>query len=678
MNNLKVWPHLVIVAVLVAVAAGVGVGLWMKHEQTASAEALPNAARIQRVEGEVALDNSESGNAQNDQWIAATENQPFSVGDRIYTRDNSRASLAFTGRNFARLNPNTSLDVIALNDQRTQLALRDGSAMFDVGYLDSGDLFEVATPYGAVDLQQPGLYNVGIDNGQVLVSVLSGLAQVVGLGGSGQINKGEVLTLLGTTAADVVLSQVDGRNAGYAVDDYYAYQYPRYYDGRYRDYNTYLNDPYYFDPYRRTTSYQYVNSYIPGLYDLDYYGDWQNVNGYGNCWAPRVDAGWSPYQTGYWYNDYPYGPTWVSSEPWGYAPYHYGRWAFVGDRWYWVPDSVNTTPLYSPALVAFVPFSGNDVGWVPLGPGDVYVPHYYNNNWQPYYYTGDSLYQRSVNLNVPGAVTYVNVDDFNRDFDWRHVRKADRNQLASVNPVLDPLLVTPLRNAAVRSAWGRGKISIPPGIARKLNDTTVITSSAPVASRFRPNLAKDLRVNAAPDRAKGQKFQVRDERRGRGAPQAAQTSQQPVAPQQGQPAQPQRDNASAQREQRRVEQEQRRQQNDQRRAERAASAPQAERAARPVRHQQQPRGERVAAPARPQPQPQQQRRVVVPQQRPQPQMRRESAPVRSQPAPRAQPQPRPAAPPRAQPQQQQKPQKPDRPAQGPPSQGGGKGRGKKP
>jgi hypothetical protein len=70
----------------------------MKHEQTASAEALPNAARIQRVEGEVALDNGNSGNAQNDQWIAATANQPFSVGDRIYTRDNSRASLAFTRR----------------------------------------------------------------------------------------------------------------------------------------------------------------------------------------------------------------------------------------------------------------------------------------------------------------------------------------------------------------------------------------------------------------------------------------------------------------------------------------------------------------------------------------------------------------------------------------------------
>ena len=501
MNNLKVWPHLTIVAVVCAVLAGVGVGLWMKHEQTASAEALPNAARIQRVEGDVALNDSDAGNAASHQWIAATDNQPFSVGDRIYTRDNSRASVAFTGRNFARLNPNTSLDVLSLSDRRTQLALRDGSAIFDVGYLNSGDLFEVATPYGAVDFQQPGLYNVGIDNGQVLVSALSGLAQVVGLGGSGQISKGELLTLIGTTAADVVLSQINGRDAGYLVDDYYGYQYPQYYDGRYRDYNAYLNDPYYFDPYRRNVSYQYVNSYIPGLYDLDYYGDWRNVDNYGYVWAPRVDSGWTPYQTGYWYNDYPYGPTWVSTEPWGYAPYHYGRWAFVGDRWYWVPDNVRTEPIYSPALVAFVPFGQNEIGWVPLGPGDVYVPHYYNESWQPNYLTRDNLYQRVVNLDVPGAVTVVSVDDFVRGSDWRRARKADRNMLASANPVLDPLLLTPLRNAVIHSAWGRGKKDIPPGIAKKLNDTTVVTSTTPAAPPFRRDVAKSMKVDTVSDRA---------------------------------------------------------------------------------------------------------------------------------------------------------------------------------
>ena len=700
MNNLKVWPHLVIVAVVCAALAGGGVALWMKHEQTASANELPNAARIQHVEGQVALDNSNAANADNDQWIAATENQPVSVGDRIYTRDKSRASLAFTGRNFARLSPNTSLDVLALNDARTQLALRDGSAVFDVGYLNSGDLFEVATPYGAVDFQQPGLYNVGVDNGQVLVSVLSGLAQVVGLGGSGQISKGELLTLVGSTAADAVLSQLNGRDAGYLVDDYYASQYPRYYDGRYRDYNAYLSDPYYFDPYRRNVSYQYANSYIPGLYDLDYYGDWQNVDGYGHCWAPRVDAGWSPYQSGYWYTDYPYGPTWVSSEPWGYAPYHYGRWAFANNRWYWVPDSTNVTPVYSPALVAFIPFAQNEVGWVPLGPGDAYVPHYYNTSWQPYYLSRGDLHPQVVNINVPNAVTVVPVDEFTRrDIDWRRARKADRNAVAQVRPVLDPLLLTPLRNAVVNSAWGRGKIDVPPGIARKLRDTTVVTSSAPPAPPFHPDLAKSMRVNQAPDRARGQKFQVRDEREGRGASQTAQqrveqpraTEQQaPRAAEQPRPVeQPRRAEQPRVAEQpRRVEPPQRQQ-----RVERAPSAARAERPARPVQQQQQPRGERVAAPARPQPP---QRRVEVPRPQPQvrrepapvrtqpapraqpqPQVRREPAPVRTQPAPRAQPQPRPAGPPRAQPQPQKQQQKQERPA-GPPQKGGGKGKGKKP
>jgi len=624
MNNLKVWPHLTIVAVVCAVLAGAGVAMWMKHEQTASASALPNAARIQRVEGEVALNNTNAGNAENEQWISATENQPFSVGDRIYTRDNGRTSLAFTGRNFARLNPNTSLDVLALNDERTQLALRDGSAMFDVGYLDSGDLFEVATPYGAVDFQQPGLYNVGIDNGQVLVSVLSGLAQVVGLGGSGQISKGELLTLVGTTAADVVLSQLDGRDAGYQVDDYYAYQYPRYYDGRYRDYNAYLSDPYYFDPYRRNVSYQYANSYIPGLYDLDYYGDWQNINGYGYAWSPRVDAGWSPYQTGYWYTDYPYGPTWVSTEPWGYAPYHYGRWAFVGDRWYWVPEATNVAPVYSPALVSFIPFGQNEIGWVPLAPGDAYVPHYYNTSWQPYYLTRDDLYLRTANLNVPNAVTVVSVDDFTRgNIDWRRARRADRNALASVNPVLDPLLLTPLRNAVVNSAWGRGKIDVPPGIARKLRDTTVVTSATPAAPPFRPDLAKSMRVNSAPDRAKGQKFQVREQR----AAEQPRHAEQPRPVEQPQPRRVEQPRVVEQR--RPVEQPRPRvaqQPQRQQRVERPAPA--AARAERPVRPaQQQPHGERVAAP-----------------------------------------QPK-----------QQKQERPGKPGGGPPSQGGGaKGKGKKP
>ena len=693
MNNLKVWPHLTIIAILVAVVAGVGVAWWMKREPTASAKEVPYAARIQRVDGDVALSNTQDTNAANagsEQWVTATANQPFSVGDRIYTRENSRASVAFTGRNFARLNPNTSLDVLTLSDQRTQLALRDGSAVFDVGYLDDGDLFEVATPYGAVDFEQPGLYNVGIDNGQVLVSVLSGLAQVVGLGGSGQISKGEMLTLLGQTAADVVLSRIDGRDAGYLVDDYYGYQYPQYYDGRYRDYNTYVNDPYYFDPYRRNVSYQYVNSYVPGLYDLDYYGDWHNVNGYGYAWSPRVDAGWAPYHDGYWMTDYPYGPTWVSNEPWGYAPYHYGRWAFVGDRWYWVPESVNTVPSYSPALVSFIPFGNNDIGWVALGPGDTYVPHYYNAGWQPYYLTNDNLYYRGVNLDVPGAVLVVPVDDFARGFDWRNARRADRNLLAGVNPVLDPLLHTPLRNAVLNSAWGRGKKDIPPGIAKKLDDTFVVTSTAPLATTFRPELRRSLRVETVSDRGKGQKFNVKDERGGRGNAdrangRSAQTVERPAQPEQ-RPAEinrgqgKERGQGQERREaapQRQVVQEPARVNRGQ---EKRQAAPQRQAPQRQV--VQQParvnRGQerRQAAPQR---QPAPQRQVV---QQPNRGQEKRQAPQAERPARQQQQQPRGerVAQPRSAPAKSQpKAEKQQAPApKSPAGQAGGKGKGKKP
>jgi hypothetical protein len=153
MKTIKLWPHAAIIAIAVAVAAGAGVWLYQRHSNNVEAAALPNAARIQRVDGQVALiDANES------EWRAVGPNEPFSVGDRIYTRDNGRTSLAFNGRNYARLDPNTSLDAIALTDDRTQLALRDGAAMFDVPYLPSGDLFEVGTPYGAVDFNQPGLY----------------------------------------------------------------------------------------------------------------------------------------------------------------------------------------------------------------------------------------------------------------------------------------------------------------------------------------------------------------------------------------------------------------------------------------------------------------------------------------------------------------------------------------
>ncbi len=705
MEGIKVWPHMTIMAIVVALISGLGVALWLRNEKSVSAEDLPYAARIQRVEGQVAFSENLASEEPNAEWVAATPNQPFSVGDRIYTRDNGRTSLAFTGRNFARLEPNTSLDVVALDHRRTQLALREGSAIFDVGYLQDDELFEVATPYGAVNFEEPGLYNVGFDdNGGVLVSVLSGLAQVAGLGGSGEINKGEVLTLLGQTAAELVLSRINNDNAGYMVDDYYRYQYPNSYDGRYSSYDAYQNDPYYYDPYRRNASYQYASSYMPGLHELDYYGDWQNVDGYGYAWSPRVDSGWAPYQSGQWTNDYPYGPTWISSEPWGYAPYHYGRWANVGNQWYWIPEGVNTTPSYAPALVAFIPVDQNQIGWVPLGPGDVYAPRYYDENWQPQYLTRAELSpSQLINLGIPGAVTVVPLDAFGRVVDPRSVRRIDRERLASFQPTLDPLTLTPLRNAVIHSAWGRGKIDLPPGIAKKLNETPVYFGREVRDSRFSRNVKKSLRAERVSDNARGQKFKVRDAREDRGRQQAGEQAER--ARQQEIDrlnAEAVKGNREAERQARQLEQQQRNQAREQARDQAKANREQEQRtgaqqqAARAEQEnqekarskaQQQPQGQRVGNSAKPQPKPRPERpkKQAAPKQRPEPQVQQRP---QAQPRPQAQQaqqvQPRPQAQqaqqaqPRPQAQRAESPQReaPAHPAGHGNASDGGKGKGK--
>jgi uncharacterized protein DUF6600 len=101
------------------------------------------------------------------------------------------------------------------------------------------------------------------------------------------------------------------------------------------------------------------------------YGDWVVVAGYGQVWRPRVAVGWRPYYYGRWEwtNE---GWLWVSDEPYGWAVYHYGRWAhdpYYG--WIWVPGYE-----WAPAWVSWR-YSGDVVGWAPLGPGlSVYVTAY--------------------------------------------------------------------------------------------------------------------------------------------------------------------------------------------------------------------------------------------------------------------------------------------------------------
>ena len=132
------------------------------------------------------------------------------------------------------------------------------------------------------------------------------------------------------------------------------------------------------------------------FYDnLEPYGNWREVGGYGYCWQPRdVGPDWRPYADGRWvYTDA--GWTWDSSEPFGWAVYHYGRWVDIGRvGWVWVPGTE-----WGPGWVSWR-HSSQHTGWAPLPPEARLLLAIGLNSWvDDYYDIGPSQYRFVENQN---------------------------------------------------------------------------------------------------------------------------------------------------------------------------------------------------------------------------------------------------------------------------------------
>jgi hypothetical protein len=91
-----------------------------------------------------------------------------------------------------------------------------------------------------------------------------------------------------------------------------------------------------------------------GLSDLNYYGAFSPVPGYGMMWQPFfTGVGWDPFMDGVW-GFYPgMGYMFASPYPWGWLPYRYGNWMFVPSMgWMWQPGMWNAytaIPRYTAA-----------------------------------------------------------------------------------------------------------------------------------------------------------------------------------------------------------------------------------------------------------------------------------------------------------------------------------------
>ncbi len=380
-------------------------------------------ARLSLVQGDVSIAPGGS-----DGWLNADLNRPLLRGDRLYAGDDSRAVLELGG-GALRIAERSAVHLVAMNDDRIQIEVTQGTVNLAVHRLDSGQTWEIDTPTLAFVADRSGSYRIDIDPDSygAMVTVMSGQGSVYGERSSArQVYSGRRYRFDDSDVDDAQISSVPG----------------------YNDFDRFCAD---LDArYNNSISSRYVADSVIGYSDLDHYGRWEASAEYGHIWFPtQVDAAWAPYRDGRWAWIEPWGWTWVDAAPWGFAPFHYGRWAYVHKRWGWVPGPRLRRAVFAPALVAFVGNvsisigGGAPVGWFPLGPRDIYQPPYtvtenyfvninlgsgrffqrnrMRERWSDYRYQRNPQHFNYAYRHSPQAVTVVSRTDFR---DSRLVRRS--------------------------------------------------------------------------------------------------------------------------------------------------------------------------------------------------------------------------------------------------------------
>lgn len=297
---------------------------------------------------------------RSDTAAPASINWPVSQG-ALFNTDRDGLAELWIGSTALRLAGISELEVLALDDDKIDLRLNEGTLAVTVLDPEQANDLRIGTPEGAVRFAAAGRYRIDI---------LSGRSEVTTYAGQALIEDGERLISLRPGQRAVL----DG--GGYLRAER-AYRADRFDDWVARREALAVGGE----------SRRHVSPEIPGIHDLDRHGDWQQDAEYGTVWLPRtVATDWAPYRQGRWAWIAPWGWTWIDAAPWGFAPFHYGRWVMLGPRWAWVPGQLRGRPVYAPALVGWVGEPGWQVsfsfgsapavGWFPLAPREVYVPAY--------------------------------------------------------------------------------------------------------------------------------------------------------------------------------------------------------------------------------------------------------------------------------------------------------------
>lgn len=355
--------------------AGVAlVGMTLAGTLPASAEQAPDGngpgvARVSLVQGSAVIQRGDS-NTQ----TTAVINAPLLPGDYVSTGETSRTELQFDGETAVRLGGNVQARITDNDPNNRALQLADGTV--EIGIVHGDQPFQVDTPSVSVRAQDEGDYRITVNrDGSSWVTTRRGSAQVITPQRTYDLTPGRTLVARGSAQAPSVSYRSE---VGFDSFD---------------DFNAKRDDT----MMAALNASPNLSPTIAGYDNLDQYGNWQDVAGYGQVWVPDEPADWAPYRDGSWAWEGGYGWTWVGAEPWGWAPYHYGRWFWAnGYGWAWYPPAYSYAPVWSPALVGFYGWGGGvgislgfgsggfgygGIGWCPLAPFEAFYPWYAGWVW---------------------------------------------------------------------------------------------------------------------------------------------------------------------------------------------------------------------------------------------------------------------------------------------------------
>ena len=295
------------------------------------ADSQARIVRLSDVQGSVQI-NKNTGLG----FESAFVNLPITQGAQLRTGSTGRAEIEFEDGSSMRLSPNTTVQFSGLrlrdSGQRlSEINLVEGMAY--VNWLGKDDL-SLDFSREKISLDRAAHFRVDTSTEVANLAVFKGDVDVEGPAGKLAVEKKKTATF-DTSDDDKVTTENKIVEAPLDSWDKEATAY--------------------HDQYAKNNS----SPYGYGVSDLNYYGAYSNVPGYGMLWQPYfTGVGWDPFMDGAW-GFYPgFGYMFASAYPWGWMPYRYGSWAFVpGFGWGWQPGGWNnwlSTPVYRPTTLVHV------------------------------------------------------------------------------------------------------------------------------------------------------------------------------------------------------------------------------------------------------------------------------------------------------------------------------------